>query len=426
MSLGIVLLIASLVLSIFLLTSVNNIMGIRYIGNAFGSHMVISDAGYATIWFVTIALFGAGVWNLLDGIKGKDNNKIKLFDQKKCPRCAETIKFEARVCKYCGHEYDDQEIEKEIEDRRKLLQQDEYALDQIEDYRLLQIAYDYQYNQHDFGKAKYYLERLRREFPQSEYLPYVEQRLREMGVGEGKRGPSQNFGMGNADRVPLAWISKGQDWQFPNIKIAAPAYPFLLGCGVLIVLGLIFSWWLVILGLVAGAFLAYCFRDPDRPIPSDPRAVVAPADGKVLFVDTVWEDRFLKTSAQRVAILLSLLDVHVNRSPIAGMVVKTEHQPGQFAAPARREADKTNEQRIWMLVDEDDKRFLLVQMAGQLTRRIIPFAQGGQRLDRGERLGMICFGSRVDLFLPLEAQVTVAPGTNVLAGTDVVARLPMT
>ena len=264
------------------------------------------------------------------------------------------------------------------------------------------------------------------ESPQSEYLPHGKQRLWETGHEDEKGEPNPELAAGIGERGPMAWIRRGQGWQFPHIKIAAPAYPFLLGSGVLVVLGLVFSWWLlVILGLGAGAFLAYCFRDPERSIPSEPEVVVSPADGTVLFVDTVWEDRFLNGSARRVAISLSLLDVHVNRSPVAGMVVKTEHHPGQFSAPVGSKADRTNERRIWMLADEADRRFLVVQMAGQLTRRIIPFAQGGQRLDRGERLGMICFGSRVDLFLPLEAQVTVAPGTRVLAGTDVVARLPM-
>jgi phosphatidylserine decarboxylase len=247
------------------------------------------------------------------------------------------------------------------------------------------------------------------EFPQIESLPYEEQRLRKTGPGDEKR----ELG-----------LDSGKGWQFPSFKIAAPAYKFLMGSGVLVVLGLVFSLWpIVVLGLGVGGFLAYCFRDPERAVPSDPEVVVSPADGTVLFVDTVWEDRFLNASARRVAISLNLLDVHVNRAPVAGVVVKTEHQPGQFSAPVGSKADRTNERRLWMLADEDDRRFLVVQMAGQLTRRILPFAQGGQRLDRGERLGMICFGSRVDLFLPLEAHVSVAPGARVLAGTDVVARL---
>jgi len=361
----------------------------------------------------------------LEGIKIKDKKSIKSMDQKKCPMCAETIKFEARVCKHCGYEYDIKELDDALEKRRKLLQQDKYAFDTIDDHKLLQIAYDHQYNQHDFSKAKYYLERLKKEFPQSEYLPYAEQRLREMEQWDGKKEPIIDYGRDIPQRSPMAWIRKWEGRQLPNIKLAAPGYPFLWGSGALVVLGLIFSWWLVILGLGAGGFLAYCFRDPERSIPSDPGVVVAPADGKVLFVDTVWEGRFFNASARRVAILLSLLDVHVNRAPVAGMVVKTEHQPGKFTAPVGIEADRTNERRIWMLADEADRRFLVVQVAGQVTRRIIPFAQGGQRLVRGERLGMICFGSRVDLFLPLEAQVTVAPGARVLAGTDVVARLPM-
>lgn len=394
----------------------------------FAFSWVLKPEAYYFFIVVSLGLVGFGAYLIIDQLLDKKKTKeaVSKFETKQCPKCAETIKFEAKLCKHCSYEFSEDEILRQNEERDKIIQYDEYALNKIDDYQLLQIAYDYQYNQHDFEKAKYYLERLRNEFPQSQYLPYVEQRLREMGLKEGEEGPSPNIGIAIADRVPMAWTSKMQGWQFSDIKIAAPAYPFLLGSGVLIVLGLVFSWWLLlILGLGAGAFLAYCFRDPERPIPSEPEVVVSPADGTVLFVDTVWEDRFLNASARRVAISLSLLDVHVNRAPVAGVVVKTEHQPGQFTAPVGSKADRINERRIWMLADEDDRRFLVVQIAGQLTRRIVPFAQGGQRLDRGERLGMICFGSRVDLFFPLEAQVTVAPGARILAGTDVVARLPM-
>jgi phosphatidylserine decarboxylase len=423
MPLGIFLLIVSFAISIFLLTFVNNIMGIRYIGSAFGNHIIISDVGYFTAWLIALALFGAGSWNIIDDIKRK-NEAVNKYDQKKCPQCAETIKYEARVCKHCGYEYNEQEIERELDDRRKYLhqlQQDGSSV-QIDDYKLLQIAYDYQYNQHDFKKARYYLEIIRKKFPQSDYLPYVEQRLAEMDHKEGNEEPS--LGRNIAMRVPMVQRKNGQGWQPPIINLAPPVYRLLIGCGILVLVGFLFNWWLiVILGLGTGAFIGYCFRDPERPIPADPEVVVSPSDGKVLFVDTVWEDRFLKASSRRVAILLGLLDVHVNRAPVASKVVKTEHQPGQFASPVRREADKTNEQHIWMLMDENDRRLLVVQMAGQLTRRIVPFAQKGQRLDRGERLGMICFGSRVDLFLPLDAQVTVAPGDQVLAGAHIVAKL---
>jgi len=153
-------------------------MGIRYIGSAFGNHIVITDSGYFVAWLIALALFAAGIWNILEDAK-KKKEVVNKFDQKKCPKCAETIKFEAQVCKHCGYEYDIQELEKELGNRKKLLQQHE-NIEVMDDYKLLQIAYDFQYNQHDYKKARYYLEIIKKEFPQSEYLLHVEQRLREM------------------------------------------------------------------------------------------------------------------------------------------------------------------------------------------------------------------------------------------------------
>jgi phosphatidylserine decarboxylase len=206
--------------------------------------------------------------------------------------------------------------------------------------------------------------------------------------------------------------------------IAAPGYPLLAACAVLILLGWLLSWpWLTLPGLLGGAFFAYFFRDPERLIPGEPGAVVSPADGKVVMVDEAPEERFLQAPAQRVAIFMNVFDVHVNRAPVAGTVSLSKHQPGKFKAAFRQDAGWLNEQQSYVLETGAGVRVLVVQIAGLLARRIIPWVEVGTRLTRGERLGMICFGSRVDLYLPPEAQILVKPGDRVKAGSSVVAKL---
>lgn len=211
----------------------------------------------------------------------------------------------------------------------------------------------------------------------------------------------------------------------PNIHrlIAAPGHRFILAGGGVFLLGLFASsHWLALLGLLGTLFFAYFFRDPERLIPQEPGLVISPADGKVVLVDEVWEDKFLGRPAQRVAIFMNVFDTHVNRSPIAGTVVASRHQPGRYQAAYRAAADRVNEQQSTLLESQEGCRVLVVQIAGLLARRIIPYVQPGQRLAKGERLGMICFGSRVDLYLPPDAEILVKKGDRVQAGTSIVAR----
>ena len=206
--------------------------------------------------------------------------------------------------------------------------------------------------------------------------------------------------------------------------IAAPGYRFLAGSALLIFLGwLLGSGWLWGLGLVTLVFFGYFFRDPERPIPAEPGAVVSPADGKVVFVDEVREERFLNGPARRVAIFMNVFDVHVNRAPVAGTITEAEHRDGCFKAAWREDACTLNEQQA-LVLEAQGARLLVVQIAGLLARRIISYVQPGQFLDKGERLGMICFGSRVDLYLPLEAEILVKVGDRVQAGSSMVARWP--
>jgi phosphatidylserine decarboxylase len=211
----------------------------------------------------------------------------------------------------------------------------------------------------------------------------------------------------------------------PNIQrlIAAPGPRFILPMAGLFLLGLALNSTLVaLLGLLGAGFFAYFFRDPERAVPEDPNLIVSPADGKVVLVDEVREDKFLGRPAKRVGIFMNVFDVHVNRSPVAGTVAESRHQSGCYKAAQKPEACLANEQQATLLETEAGPRLLVVQIAGLLTRRIISYVTPGQKLARGERLGLICFGSRVDLYLPLEAELLVKEGDRVQAGASALAR----
>jgi phosphatidylserine decarboxylase len=196
--------------------------------------------------------------------------------------------------------------------------------------------------------------------------------------------------------------------------IAAPGYRFILAGVVLILLGVMGGWpWLIGLGLVSGGFFAYFFRDPERAIPTEPG---------VIRVDEVAENEFLKSPARYVAIFMNVFDVHVNRSPVAGTVTEMHHRAGEYMAASRPDAASRNEQQALVLESSQGRRVLVVQIAGLLARRIIPFVKPGHNLARGERLGLICFGSRVDLYLPGDSQIEVKTGDRVKAGSSIIGR----
>jgi phosphatidylserine decarboxylase len=192
---------------------------------------------------------------------------------------------------------------------------------------------------------------------------------------------------------------------------------------VLILLGVMGGWpWLIGLGLAAGGFFAYFFRDPERAIPTEPGVIVSPADGLVIRVDEVEENEFLTSPSRYVAIFMNIFDVHVNRSPVAGTVTEMRHQAGEYMAASRPDAASRNEQQAILLENAAGRQVMVVQIAGLLARRIIPFVKPGYNLARGERLGLICFGSRVDLYLPRDSQIEVKTGDRVKAGSSIIGR----
>ena len=170
-------------------------------------------------------------------------------------------------------------------------------------------------------------------------------------------------------------------------------------------------------------FCLWFFRSPARTAPPDERLVVSPADGKVVAVVSEREDHFLHAPATRVSIFMSPLDVHVNRNPVSGVVEDVRHTAGRFRAAFKDKASLDNERNA-VVLSSGGRRYLMVQIAGALARRIVCDVTPGDRVRRGERFGMIMFGSRVDLFLPPEVVPVVRTGARVHAGTTVLAEVP--
>lgn len=182
------------------------------------------------------------------------------------------------------------------------------------------------------------------------------------------------------------------------------------------------GWALAAVPLVlVGAFMAYFFRDPERTPPGVPGAILAPADGRVVQVRPRVEDGFVG-AAQQVSIFLSPLDVHVNRSPVSAVVADVEYRAGSFLAAYRAEASERNE-RTSLALQGESVRVVVRQIAGVLARRIVCRVRRGDRLEAGQRFGMIKFGSRMDLVVPVGVEISVRVGDRVRAGETVVGVL---
>jgi phosphatidylserine decarboxylase len=172
---------------------------------------------------------------------------------------------------------------------------------------------------------------------------------------------------------------------------------------------------LVFLGLFVFSF----FRDPDRVVPNEPGLVVAPADGRVVVLKDEAESG---RPGKRISIFLAIWNVHVNRAPAAGKITQLDYKPGKFLAAWDANASLQNEQNVFRQTT-DFGEILYKQIAGWVARRVVSWKKAGDHVARGERIGLVRFGSRVDLWLPAEAEVAVKVGDNVKGGSSVVARL---
>jgi len=187
---------------------------------------------------------------------------------------------------------------------------------------------------------------------------------------------------------------------------------FVLGGGSLLLGG---QTWALFFFLLA-FFVAFFFRDPIRVPPDDPVAIVSPADGRVIAIEQKSD------GGKMIGIFLSIYNVHINRSPVKGAIHQMAYREGRFLAAFNKEAAQANEQNAIDIRTDSGENFRVVQIAGLIARRIVCWKKEGEQLDRGERLGLIQFGSRTDLHLPPGYEVTVEKGTAVRGGETTVAR----
>ena len=183
------------------------------------------------------------------------------------------------------------------------------------------------------------------------------------------------------------------------------------------------SHWLSIFFALLILFTFAFFRDPDRLVPHEPDLVVAPADGKITDIIDIDEDQLLKTKTRRVGIFLSVFDVHTNRAPIDGRVIYRQHREGLCLDARRPECSEKNESMTWGF-QNSNVTIVVRQITGAIARRIVAWSQVGDELRKGDRFGMIRFGSRTELYLPLNADIRVTVGDHVLGGSTIIARLP--
>jgi phosphatidylserine decarboxylase len=218
--------------------------------------------------------------------------------------------------------------------------------------------------------------------------------------------PSGNHGRNSPDEQDIL-VADG--YKFASVPVLAA-----VGAGLL-------KWYIpggIFLAL--GIFILCFFRDPDRIIPSDELCVVSPADGRVMeVVDESLGDR----AGRRISIFLALWNVHVNRSPMAGRITRIDYRPGKFHMAMKKAASAENEQNIITLQTERGE-IVFKQIAGWVARRVVLWKKSGEEVSRGERIGIVRFGSRMDLWLPRNVEIVVKPGDNVAGGSSVLARWP--
>lgn len=170
-------------------------------------------------------------------------------------------------------------------------------------------------------------------------------------------------------------------------------------------------------------YLIWFFRNPKRAIPSEKELIVAPADGKVLSIEETEESRYLNEKTKRISIFMSPFNCHMNRAPISAKVIDCFYREGSFHAAFKPKSVEHNEHHAILLEDERGGHWLVVQIAGWLARRIVSYVKGGEWLTKGERFGLIQFGSRTDLYCPLSCEILVRPGQKVYGGKTILGRI---
>lgn len=209
--------------------------------------------------------------------------------------------------------------------------------------------------------------------------------------------------------------------------LAPEGWPFILGGAAFAVV--VYLLWprgapLAALGLLLALFSLWFFRNPDRTPPSGTGLVVSPADGRIVYAGESPPGRYALAAGKRVSIFMSGIDVHVNRAPVSGRVTAIRYHKGEFHVASVDKASLMNEQNGVTIATPEGRTVTYVQIAGIVARRIVCDLKEGDAVRQGQRVGMIRFGSRVDLYLPADVRLSVAPGDHVRAGESVIGILP--
>lgn len=209
-----------------------------------------------------------------------------------------------------------------------------------------------------------------------------------------------------------------------GVPVAKEGIPFIAVPAGVTLLTAWLGWPVVAVGAaLLTAFVSWFFRNPARVVPQEPHLVVAPGDGKVIAIEEEFEPRFLKDRSIRVTIFLTVFDVHINRIPCDGIVEDVQYQPGSFLAANNPAATLKNEQSALMIRTSEGSKVLCAQVAGLIARRIVCWISPGDRAVRGERYGLIRFGSRMDTFLPIGSRIRVAVGDKAKGGETILGEL---
>lgn len=204
--------------------------------------------------------------------------------------------------------------------------------------------------------------------------------------------------------------------------VALSAGAFILCILLLLLTGHFLFQLLSVLFFIWNAFVLNFFRNPDRPVSIDPNAIISPADGKIVIIKKVFEPEFLQEERWQISIFMSPLNVHANRYPISGTIEHYKYHPGKYLVAWHPKSSTANERNTIVIRHENGKNLLLRQIAGAVARRIVCYVKKGESVTQGDELGFIKFGSRVDLFLPLDVEILVQDQQIVRGNVDTIAK----
>ncbi len=211
-----------------------------------------------------------------------------------------------------------------------------------------------------------------------------------------------------------------------KIPVALEGYPFIgLAALITVVVALLDYDIVSLISLAVTIFVLYFFRDPVRVAPTAADAIVSPADGKVIAIEEVFDDKFTNEHVYKISIFMNVFNVHVNRVPFPGQVLDIQYRPGRFYSANSDRAALENETCAVIMESNEGQKFAFVQMAGLVARRIVCWAEKGDVFKIGQRFGLIRFGSRVDVYLPNKVQIEVRNGQKVRGGETVLGYFPI-